>query len=654
LKVAFVKKITVPQVKELFQPDRKKEWLLLFFVSLPVIVLGLIRAVFPDQNYDTIHYELYLQDFDYIDNKRHFAPGGTATYIFHLSEIFSGLFRHRLGYRLGSTFNIFLLVSIIASSYDFIKKFLSVYAPEHKISVILLALLASFVVFADNTLLVMGSYKTDLIGIPLLIELLYMIFFGGRYSIKLNYLIFFVLSSLAIALKLTYLPYVAIFGFIYFLKNFKRLSPILLFSIPFVVILFSAPCLLFSLIETGNPLFPFYNKIFHSPFFPNINFKDTRFGPRGKFETLFYHITMLVDPPRRNEWSMYSCRLLFGFFISLGIIAFYLLRLKKNKYNIFFKQIALLSVVALLCDYSWVITTGVTRYASVIEIWYGLIIALLFMYVKERIASVLLVFVLLFQFYYTTQNVTQLNMSWHNYSSLLENKELRQDNTSLFLHDYGQITDNSHILPKVDAFVIIPPCVPDGLARLLNEKAAIYDLTRDRTRDSVDNFEKNVVRALSQNENLMVIGYMECWGYELMGSMNKKGFLATDMYEIYPDFMKANEPVFLFKIKYLDTSKYTINTIQKFVTIGDPKSPDSIFTYHSDKKVKAFVRESPYIFDWPLTIYDLNINDKKYTINSKSKDNKLFSLDTNNITIRANQSKSCMILIQEIEEKNSK
>jgi hypothetical protein len=351
---------------------------------------------------------------------------------------------------------------------------------------------------------------------------------------------------------------------------------------------------------------------------------------------------------------MYSCRLLFGFFISLGIIVFYLLRLKKNKYNVFFKQIALLSMVALLCDYAWTITTGVTRYASVIEIWYGLIIALLCMYVKERIVSVFLVFVILFQFYYTTQNVTQLNMSWHNYSALLENKELREDNTRMLLHDYGQVTDNSNILPKVDAFIIIPPCVPDGLARLLNEKAAIYDLTTARTRDSVDNFEKNVVRAQSQNKNLMVIGYGECWGYALISSMNKKGFLATDMYEIYPDFMKANEPVFLFKIKYLDTSKYAINTTQKFVTVGDPASPDSIFTYHSDRKVKAFVREAPYIFDWPLTIYDLYINDKKHTINSKSKDNKIFSLDTNTISIRANQSKACLVIIQEIEEKNSK
>jgi len=654
LKAAFFKKTRAIQIKEIFQPDRKKEWLLLFFVSLPVIVLGLIRTIFPDQNYDTIHYELYLQDFDYIENRRNFAPGGTATYFLHLSEIFSGLFRHRLGYRLGTLFNTFLLVSIIASSYDFIKKFLSVYAPAHRISAVQVALFASFVVFADNALLVVGSYKTDLIGVPLLIELLYMIFFGGRYSTKVNYLIFFLLSSLVLALKLTYFPHIAIFAFIYFIQNFKRLSPVLLFSIPFVIFLFAAPCLIYSLIETGNPLFPLYNTIFHSHFYRNVNFKDVRFGPRNGLETLFYHITMLLDPPRRNEWSMYGYRLLFGFLTSLGIIGFYLLRLKKNKSNKFFTQIVLLSIVALLCDYAWAITTGITRYASDNEIWYGLIIALLCLYMNGRIASVFLVFAILLQFHYTYQNVTQYNMSWHNYSSLLENKELRKDNIRMLLHDYGQITDSSNILPKVDAFVTIAPVVPDGLARMLNKKAAIYDLTVDRTTDLVDSVEKNVIRPQSQNKNLIAIGHMDAWGYELMGNMNKKGFLATDMYEIYPDFLKANEPVLLFKIKYLDTSKYTIHTTQKFVTVGDHTSPDSIFTYHSDRKVKAFVREAPYIFDWPLDVYDLYINDKKYTINSKSKENKIFSLDTNTISIRADHTKACLVIIQEIEEKNSK
>lgn len=654
LKVTFFKKISATQIKEIFQPHRKKEWLLLLLVSLPIIALGLIRAVFPDQNYDTIHYELYLQDFDYIENKRHFAPGGTATYIFHLSEIFSGLFRHLLGYRLGSIFNIFLAVTIIVSVYDFIKKFISVYAPLRTFSIVSVALLASFAIFADNAILIFGSYKTDLIGIPLLIELLFMIFFGGKYSDKLNYAIFFVLSSLIIALKLTFLPYVAILGFIYFIKNYKSVPPLFLFSIPFVILLFPAPCLLYSILETGNPLFPFYNKIFHSAYYPDLNFKDIRFGPGTKFEALFYHIITLFNPEKRNEWMMYSYRLLFGFLISIGIIVFYVLRYKKNKYDNLFLQISLLCIVVLLFDYAWAITTGISRYASANEIMYGIVIALLCMYVREKLVSVFLVFMVLFQFHFTFQSASQLNMSWHNYASLFKNKELRHDNIEMLLQDYGRITDNSNILPKVDAFIIIPPCVPDGLARLLNKKAAIYDLTADRTKDSVDLFEKNVVRVQSQNKNFMVIAYSECWGYEFINSMNKKGFLATDMYEVYPDFMKANEPVLLFKIKYLDTSKYTIHTTQKFVMVGDHKPSDSAFTFHSDHKVKAFVREAPYLFDWPLNVYELNINDRKYKINSKSKANKIFALDTNNISITADQPKNCLVLVQEIEENKPK
>lgn len=37
-----------------------------------------------------------------------------------------------------------------------------------------------------------------------------------------------------------------------------------------------------------NPLFPFFNDIFHSPDFPNIHWRDERFLPQGLWQSLFY------------------------------------------------------------------------------------------------------------------------------------------------------------------------------------------------------------------------------------------------------------------------------------------------------------------------------------------------------------------------------
>ncbi len=40
--------------------------------------------------------------------------------------------------------------------------------------------------------------------------------------------------------------------------------------------------------ETGNPVFPFFNRFFESPYYPNDNFSDRRFRPVGLAQTLAY------------------------------------------------------------------------------------------------------------------------------------------------------------------------------------------------------------------------------------------------------------------------------------------------------------------------------------------------------------------------------
>ena len=40
--------------------------------------------------------------------------------------------------------------------------------------------------------------------------------------------------------------------------------------------------------ETGNPVFPFFNNLFHSPLYPDTSFSDTRFFPKNWLQTLAY------------------------------------------------------------------------------------------------------------------------------------------------------------------------------------------------------------------------------------------------------------------------------------------------------------------------------------------------------------------------------
>jgi hypothetical protein len=225
-------------LKTIFHTN-KKEWLLLGAVSMPVILLGLFRSIFPDQNFDTFHFELYLQEFDFNENKVNFGAGAIRTYYFPLPERVFGLFRHIVGYRLGTFFNTFLLVAIIASIYDFIKKFIAFNESNRHYKIIIVGLLSLFAVLADNTLFTMGSYKPDLIGLPFLLELIHLVLDKPAPRQKTStYVYFFLLASLTITFKLTFLPYVGILCLVYFIRHFKLIPVLQWLCIPLVIFLF--------------------------------------------------------------------------------------------------------------------------------------------------------------------------------------------------------------------------------------------------------------------------------------------------------------------------------------------------------------------------------------------------------------------------------
>jgi hypothetical protein len=51
----------------------------------------------------------------------------------------------------------------------------------------------------------------------------------------------------------------------------------------------------------GNPAFPFFNGYFRSPYFPLVNFRDPRWGPRTAYERWLYPYCVVRDPSRACE-----------------------------------------------------------------------------------------------------------------------------------------------------------------------------------------------------------------------------------------------------------------------------------------------------------------------------------------------------------------
>lgn len=656
VKKLFYKTSSLPSAGSLFKGGTRKEWLLLFIVSLPVIILGIFRAVYPDQNYDTLHYELYVQEYDFKDNSINFAAGSIRTYFFPLAERVFAIFRHVLGFRLGTILNTILLVTIIFSIYDFIKKVFTVYLPDMQVPRIAVALFSLFSIFSENTLFTIGSYKTDLIGVPLTLELIHIVFFHRHSNAKrLQHYYFFLVASLTLAYKLTYLPYVGIIALIYLVQHYKEYTKIEFITLPFVVFLFPGSYLLYNIAETGNPVFPLYNDIFQSSLYPVERFKDLRWGHRKVYEIFTFHIVTYFDKARCNEWSLYSYRLLAGYLISLAGILAYFIKHKKNRSIPFLRFMLYISILAILFDYACVVTTGYFRYGSLVEVLYGVIIVLWFLYLYKKVTAAVIFMIIFLQSFTTFDNIYEknINLSWHDYKQFITDKTVFRNNARLLLNDYNDIVDANNVLAGVDGFVNLEPFPQDGLAKILGKKVPIYDLQPGSRTPELTQQAENTIRTRAGKEKLMTVASIEALNTGIIKSLNARGFLVSNMYEVYPSFFRFGEPVFLLQIRYLDTSKYAIKASEHYLRDENPQESRNDIAYNTGNKLKVFIREAPFTFSWHFlpNEYEISINEKKYSTKNRFGKNKILTTEGIDLKIHKPNSVPYLIIIQEIEEK---
>ncbi|MEO6668681.1 MAG: hypothetical protein ABIN36_04330 [Ferruginibacter sp.] len=540
--------------------ERIKEYLYLLVCFLPILYLNFKRLMFPDVSYDVGAYHLYLQELNRHENLKNFNLVGSAgggTYFFTLSYKMFGCFRKLFGFRMGVILNTALLFVCFVSIYEFLKLVLKNYAVKLKIPLLLLALSSLFVIYADNTLFVLNSYMVDLIGIPILLELLFIIVFkklnpGNGFNVTL---LFFVLVSIAITYKLTYLPYVLVFSLCFISRNFsffmQKKSFILL---GFVTLAFPSIYLLYNYSETLNPIFPFYNKLFKSPLYEIRNFRDERWGPHTVLEIFYYNIVCVFDKERTNEWRFFSVRLLAEYFIILSCLAYLVINKFKFK-NDFIKVVFGVSGIALLLNYILLIAIGYYRYGIIIEMLFGMsiILWLVYFFQKKNYFLFATVFILAsIQCVNTFNRIykRETNLSWYNYKDLWRgHKDQVQEQRNLIFRD-KQPDLNDIISPlKIDGF-LSSEC--DGYIRLLCPNTAIFNITSYGNREKViKDFEKNTIDTFSRKHNLYFLARGESLSQK-MSDLSKRNYSADTIINIYPSFTTRNMPLYLFKIKPCD------------------------------------------------------------------------------------------------------
>ena len=156
----------------------------------------------------------------------------------------------------------------------------------------------------------------------------------------------------------------------------------------FNVVLFSCGCTLGLLLvygwwgiylwqEYGNPLFPFYNAIFQSPYYGLHNFKDIRFPPDNLAEALSYPFQWAVGQHPSAEVPFRDLRFaLISILIIPAAIIACLRSIRSRTMPLRANNLSMLAFF-LSCYIIWIAMFAIQRYAVVLELLTGLVIYLL-------------------------------------------------------------------------------------------------------------------------------------------------------------------------------------------------------------------------------------------------------------------------------------
>ncbi len=340
------------------QKTPRQFWLV---VALPLLLIFAMRAALPDTSFDVLNYRLVnaergLSGWPFRDGD--FFP---AYYPLNPApDMLLGIGRHLLGYRLGTITNLLVLLWV----GTILEKFIRPYVGNRwlRSAGVLLIL------WTEHALFLVNNYMVDLLAIPLLLLATQIALQPDRSEnthgsgIRLGLYL-----GASIALKLLNLAYCIPIILIYFYALWRR-KPVnlrLARAASWLAIGAALPLLPYSVYiwrDTGNPVFPFYNRIFHSPFWPYSNLGDERWGPHGWWETIIWPLRVTLKPERFGELAVYSGRISIVFIVAILVLAWPNLD----------RRLRLLGFVAFSGTLLWAaMLTGYARYAVFVEMLGG-------------------------------------------------------------------------------------------------------------------------------------------------------------------------------------------------------------------------------------------------------------------------------------------
>jgi hypothetical protein len=335
-------------------------WLI---VGLTLLFVYLLNMPSPDDSFDVLNYHLVngeraLRGWPFISGD--FFP--TIIQVNPAPDMVNALFRHALGYRLGTIVNLLALLWIAM----IVDRFLRPYLRNHwlRASCTLLVISTEFLLY------LLDFYLIDLLSLPLLLEATFLTL-NFEDIRKKNYALVHIGLFLGIstAFKLTNLAFVIPIVICCALKAFSHRKDLRFAYVVVAAVVCVAPLIPFSLFlyrQTGSALFPFYNGIFKSPFVGLRNYDDHLHGPKTWWEIILWPIMIVIYPERLSEMSGlvtgYTGRISIAYVVSI-------LGLATRTLD---KKLRTICLVTLISTVLWSITNGNGRYGLYLELIGGI------------------------------------------------------------------------------------------------------------------------------------------------------------------------------------------------------------------------------------------------------------------------------------------
>ena len=345
----------------------------LFYIgALFLLFFGFCKGIQPDTSSDVQNYHILAQlpgfTSYFADNV---ASGDFQLFGFRLPDRLFYLFRMLLGYRMGTILNSVVMILVYLQVIGLLnmlcgKRLASIRQKidasfKHNLLLQILfkeSVLAFILVFYHDVCIQTATYMVDILPIPFALEMLRLVL-KKRTNSKPELLYFALLAGLFFGMKMTNIIFIIPMLVLFVIKNREGLSPQILIGCAGLCALPASVYFVYNGAITGNPVFPYFNALFRSEYYPLQNFKDRRWGPSNLDEIILWPFYMIFMP----EYHQSEIPNLWPYPLTAGLTAmvYYAIKAFRRK-EIMAKSHLGLSVIFISSLYFWAVTTGHIRY----------------------------------------------------------------------------------------------------------------------------------------------------------------------------------------------------------------------------------------------------------------------------------------------------